>query len=118
MDSCGTLPAAFAPLTYVDTSDCTVETLNDETQWNSGWLAILSRMTGVRESFGLAATQRATWVPGSTYSEPDSVPAEAEPVASRPPAVARPAVAATARAATWRRPRVRRGDTAFLPGAK
>src|SRR5689334_10700832 len=86
-----------------------VEMLKFAIQRAWGWLATLSRMTCVRESFGLAATQRTTFELGSRYMVPDSVPAEAEPVTYQPAANAR--LADTAAAATTRRRRKRRVST-------
>jgi hypothetical protein len=62
----GIFPAAAAAPTNASTSAATVPGLFWVNQRPCGTFAIRSRITAARESPGLAATQRAAWVSGST----------------------------------------------------
>jgi hypothetical protein len=110
-ESTGSWLTALAASTYPATSAWTVEMLKLDSQRAAGWLAILSRITGVRESPGFAATHRATWVFGSRYSAPVSVPADADPANSQAIAGINTPTTATAAIAVRRRPCRRRTAT-------
>src|SRR5690349_12896760 len=87
----GVLPAAAAAPTKVSTSAATVAVLFWVNQRPWGTFAIRSRMTAARESPGLAATQRAALVCGSTKkgdSAAEAVPGHSSAVPATTAAVA------------------------------